>query len=67
MSPTKIIKIALIEKGLTGKALAQKIGRNHCVVSQTIQCRRRLKPTRELIASALGMPYGKIWTDEKAA
>ncbi|GEM_PF-1772858 len=70
MTPTQAIKIALIKKGLTLRALAQKIGRHESYLSELVNCyqrgrrNRRGRHTRLLIADALGVPYEDLWTDE---
>lgn len=63
MGIDKKIRIRMIEKGITGAAIARNINVNRSSISNTIKGRCKSYRLRQAIASALGLKVVDLWPD----
>jgi lambda repressor-like predicted transcriptional regulator len=57
------IKLAMKQKGTSGRQIALKNGISAAMVTSTIQGRYASPRVRRLIAEAIGMEYSELWGD----
>ncbi len=58
------IKIELLKAGITGAAIARRLGVDRSAVSHTIAGRKRSARIRRAIAEAVGQPVSELWPEE---
>lgn len=61
------IKIRLLRKGISVREIARRVGVTNPAISYTIHRKVKSRRLRQAIAQAIGLPYEKVWGEDKAA